>query len=278
MTTRRLWRTSISMIAICALILVSALADDDTGSDAGQDAEDEPDISTVCPTAPSFFSDHDEVAPANGEEAADESAGPFDARLLEIARAYRSYGRVDDQSRWAPVYCRAPSPSVARRSRSDDDGTHGRKLYFLFAKNQFAYLLAHQDDVEQTDQVVVKEAWRPNEVTEDVEAIRRSLQQREFIRPESQKLVQRDDESKQSKLGGYVPYVQHKDKVYRADQLSDLFIMYKTDADTPDTDDDWVYGTVTADGQQVTSSGRVESCMGCHQDAPHGRLFGVHAE
>ena len=28
----------------------------------------------------------------------------------------------------------------------------------------------------------------------------------------------------------------------------------------------------------VTSAGRVESCMRCHEKAPHGRLFGMKGE
>ena len=51
--------------------------------------------------------------------------------------------------------------------------------------------------------------------------------------------------------------------------------MCSSDLKTPDTDEGWVYGTVSADGKTVTSAGRVQSCMNCHQDAPHDRLFGV---
>jgi hypothetical protein len=51
--------------------------------------------------------------------------------------------------------------------------------------------------------------------------------------------------------------------------------MFKVDPKTKDTDNGWVYGTVTADGKKVTSSGKVESCMKCHQDAPHDRVFGL---
>jgi hypothetical protein len=46
------------------------------------------------------------------------------------------------------------------------------------------------------------------------------------------------------------------------------------DPKTPGTDNGWVYGTVTADGKQVTSAGRVKSCMACHQRAPNDRVFG----
>ena len=51
--------------------------------------------------------------------------------------------------------------------------------------------------------------------------------------------------------------------------------MFKLDPQTPDTDEGWVYGTVTPDGKKVTSAGKVESCMKCHQRAPHDRLFGL---
>jgi hypothetical protein len=62
--------------------------------------------------------------------------------------------------------------------------------------------------------------------------------------------------------------------VYRAGTPAGLFIMFKLDATTPDTDQGWVYATVTTAGQ-VTSAGRVASCMGCHEAAEHERLFGV---
>lgn len=59
------------------------------------------------------------------------------------------------------------------------------------------------------------------------------------------------------------------------DQLYALFIMMKLEGTPAGTDDGWVYGTVSPDGKSVTASGKVQSCMGCHQEAPHGRLFGL---
>ena len=56
---------------------------------------------------------------------------------------------------------------------------------------------------------------------------------------------------------------------------SDLFIMFKLDPKTPQTDNGWVYGTVSADAKNVTSAGRVKSCMDCHTEAKHDRLFGL---
>ena len=51
--------------------------------------------------------------------------------------------------------------------------------------------------------------------------------------------------------------------------------MFKLDPATPETDEGWVYATVSPAGQ-VTSAGRVASCMGCHEtSATHERLYGV---
>jgi hypothetical protein len=102
---------------------------------------------------------------------------------------------------------------------------------------------------------VVKEAWRP--------------------------VVAADDES--PKVVGFhasnyhVPYARDPNdlKLYRTGDLYGLFIMYKVDPATPNTDDGWVYGTIGADGKTVTSSGRVRQCMNCHQNAPDHRMFGV---
>ncbi len=73
----------------------------------------------------------------------------------------------------------------------------------------------------------------------------------------------------------FLPFAEKDGKIYHAAKQADLFIMFKVDPKTKDTDKGWVYGTVTADAKKVTSSGKVESCMNCHQDAPHDRLFGL---
>jgi hypothetical protein len=53
-----------------------------------------------------------------------------------------------------------------------------------------------------------------------------------------------------------------------------LFIMKRiANASDPATDNGWVYATTDAD-LRITSAGRIASCMACHADAPHGRLFG----
>jgi hypothetical protein len=71
-------------------------------------------------------------------------------------------------------------------------------------------------------------------------------------------------------------HILHENRLYRPKEKSDLFIMFKLNPGTPETDEGWVYGIVTADRKKVTSAGRVASCMSCHLEAPHDRLFGPH--
>jgi hypothetical protein len=183
---------------------------------------------------------------------------PFDDRLLEIAKTYKDYGRVDDEARWAPGLCRMPNPAVARFSESTDDLTHGRKLYSLLAKNRNAYLTVAREKSSAVGQVIVKESWVPEEVT-DLTAPRDTV-------------VDRKDKV----IGDhFLPYAAKDGKTYRASKPAGLYIMYKLDPKTPDTDEGWVYGTVTPDGKKVTAAGTLESCMKCHQEAPYDRLFGL---
>jgi hypothetical protein len=114
-------------------------------------------------------------------------------------------------------------------------------------------------------QVVVKEAWAPEEVPAGTPQtpVRRAARVRRGGAVEE---VQEE----------FLPYARGADgKFYHAKEKAALFIMLKLEPGTPGTDEGWVYGTVTPDGKRVTAAGRLESCMGCHQDAPHDRLFGV---
>lgn len=210
---------------------------------------------------------------------AEERPGPFDARLLEVAKEYPRYGRVDDEGRWAPELCRLPRPSTARFSQSDDPATHGEKLYFLFAKDRAGYVkltekpAADADDPVKKDklQVVVKEAWKAKQVpaTEKPQPVYEAL--KKVPRPK----LPGDDPPEDGIRGTYLPYAKKGDKLYKAHDKAGLYIMLQVDPKTEGTDEGWVYGTLTPDGKTVTSAGRVESCMKCHQDAPHGRLFGL---
>jgi cytochrome P460 len=196
---------------------------------------------------------------------------PFHDLLKKAAGEYMSYGRVDDQARWAPWMCEAPRAATAHVSASKDSETHGRKLYSLFAKDRRAYLALFK--TAPVGQVLVKQSWVPEEARGVRPSQPRFLDKEVIVTPpfggagDRRLWHQRDH---------FYPYATDKQgKVYKAARQADLFIMLKLDPETKDTDQGWVYGTVTPDGKKVTSAGRVESCMKCHQQAKHDRLFGL---
>lgn len=165
----------------------------------------------------------------------------FHQALLDAAKQYKSWGKIDAHQRFAPVLCAAivppslmdgrPELTGLHVSASRDAGTHGRKVYFLYVKNRDDYLNRGNQSVGQT---LVKESWFPKAV----------------------------DDGQGSKR-------------IEPDEKYALFIMTKLDDSTVNTDNGWVYGTVSPDGNTVTSSGRVRSCMECHQSTPNDRLFGL---
>ncbi len=199
----------------------------------------------------------------------------FVEQLLKIAKEYPSYGRVDDEFRWAPWLCRSPEPSHARFSSSDDGTTHGRKLYFVFAKDREEYLGRKPNTIESSDaakqnaphpvgQTIVKESWAPEKVATD------TPRKPQFGPPSTAGKLLEPGGSNQ-----YVPFAKHGEDLYRAKDKAGLFIIYKLAEDTPDTDRGWVYGTVSADGKTVTAAGKVQSCIQCHEKASRDRLFGM---
>lgn len=164
---------------------------------------------------------------------------PFAKELLKAAEEYESWGRVDNETRVAPMACSAPgtqpNPPQPYFSASKDETTHGKKLYWLFSKNRNDYLAIARNNFAAVGQVVVKQSWIAEEV----------------IDPKS----------------GF--------KVLKAGKQADLFVMMKLDPKTPGTDEGWVYATLTPDGKKLTSAGMVESCMKCHVETKTDRLFGL---
>jgi hypothetical protein len=212
------------------------------------------------------------------------SSKTFHPRLLEIARTYESFGRVDDEFRWAPYRCRMPNPAIARFSASKEATTHGQKLYSLFAENRRAYLdvdllsiapiaassAAPKKKDQPVGQVLVKQSWIPKEIPDNAKGVA------PVIRRIEEPAQGKDGKAvKKVQLDHFLPFAKMDGKLYRADKKAALFIMYKLDPATPGTDRGWVYGTVTPDGKQVTSAGRVASCMKCHESAKSDRLFGL---
>lgn len=176
--------------------------------------------------------------------------------LLDVREGYRAFGRVDDELRWAPWLCRLPLPSAARVSRAE--AGHGRKVYFVYASDRQAYLNVTRAGARPPRGLtVVKESFHPAPVADEDQ------------RPAPSPIVAADQEH---------------DFRYRAARGEDgrftgrgeaagLYVMRYTGR-RRGTDDGWVYGTVTPDGE-VTADGVVESCASCHRAAPHGRLFGL---
>ncbi len=211
------------------------------------------------------------------------AAGPFDERLQKIASEYVRWGRVDEKTHWAPVLCEpaisAPPAYTAqvRLSQSEDQGTHGSKLYSLFARYRDEYL-SHGDlrGRISTGQAIVKQSWHAEEVTDAKQRPGKQIDQSKMLHqvittdPKSKVPVVVDDH--------FYPYAWRGEKVYKATTQADLFVMLKLDPKTADTDQGWVYATLTPDGKQVTGAGKLESCMKCHLEAKHERLFGLKTE
>lgn len=178
----------------------------------------------------------------------------FDPRVLEIAREYRQYQRVSDKAYWAPLPCALNAPGAGPQlSTAATGSSHGRKLYYLYAKDDLAYeqlgrtnvpFAAQGNDRHQVNspvgQVVVKESFVPIEDPSGSAHVAQS----------------------------------HDGRHYRPGAPAGLFIMYKIDPTTPGTDQGWVYAVTTPDQSEVLEAGQISSCMQCHQATDRDRLFG----
>jgi hypothetical protein len=202
---------------------------------------------------PPSFADDEE--PGGAKELNDPR---FHAQLRAAAKVYKGFGSVDTTLRWAPTSCFAPipgaGPAVLRLSRARPSSPHGRKVYHLYARDRSAYrglraLPKGKTGPAQSGQVIVKESFEPVPVEPGATPA---------LRP--------------------TPLVRDKDgSHYSRGARRELFVMLELGADTPGTDRGWIYGTLSPDGREVTSAGRVASCMDCHKKAPHGPLFGLPA-
>lgn len=195
-----------------------------------------------------------------------ESSSPETASMIDrIGKSYEMLARADGLY-WAPWDCRAPPPAPAFASATTE-GDHARKLYRLFLLEPDAYAAATDSKLPsaaagfpgigrptyaardagiadqpwtvfgETDQVVVKESWKPN-----------PCEHGQLVGGESHCLQTRGP----------------------------LFVMAHPKASAGAgraTDAGWIYGTIV--DRQVTASGVVASCVSCHAKAPHGRLFGL---
>ncbi|AUX32322.1 MULTISPECIES: hypothetical protein [Sorangium] len=194
------------------------------------------------------------------------AAAEVDARFTPLIasafRDYKAWGRVDDELRWAPWLCRLPLPGRARMSAAEDGG-HARKLYSTFAKHRDRYPLVQGEAPmsQPVGQALVKESYHP-ELVDEKEV------------PEFPSHQPSAPDGASGTPDHFDPYVRDGDRVYRASRFAGAYVMLKVAPETPGTDAGWVYGTVTPEGE-VTSAGRVASCMGCHESARHERVFGI---
>lgn len=195
---------------------------------------------------------------------------PFQNELLKLASEYMNWGRIDDEARWSPLFCRAPNPGTAHVSASADEKTHGQKLYSLLTKQRDDYLALAKNKSVPAGFAIVKQTWLPEEITDPREKPAGSVDYTKVIRtppPKGAQTIYDGD--------NFYPYAVKGDKVFKATKQADLFVMMKLDPKAPDTDNGWVYATLTPDGKKVTAAGKIESCMKCHEKAPHDRLFGL---
>lgn len=168
------------------------------------------------------------------------------ARLQLIAGIYGQMRWTNEQVRFGPESCVGPTMRVYNRegmSASTDAATHGRKLYALYVRMPEAYQEHNMGD-QPVGQEVVKQTWTPK---------------RYEPRPD-----------------GLGPEVFDLDgSGWERGERRELFIMYKLDPSTPNTDRGWVYGVVAADDKTVLASGPIASCVACHEKAPRDRMLGL---
>ena len=197
------------------------------------------------------------------------SMAAFGGDVAAVTRAYSAWPRLTRTPQWAPMMCAQPpahTHAIAHISASGDQATHGRKLYYLHALDPARYF----SDTNMSDgfigqlsaaklpgiaQAIVKDAFAPKRAEGDaLEDLKVALE------------TGKKDEA---------PFAYDaEERQYVAGSAIGQFIMIRYAAAREGTDDGWIYATVDSWGT-ITSIGKVASCMECHVDAPHGRLFGL---
>jgi hypothetical protein len=163
------------------------------------------------------------------------------------------------------------APSHVRQSAAEDS-PHDKKLYYLWASGKWEYLALSHDAARGVPVgfTIVKESFA---------AVPRVPPPPDEVRLAVEKELGRPLRFDELTLHGSPPPVTWFETADGTQlQIGDaagLYVMTKLGAaDLPGTDAGWIYGTIAPDGT-VTSAGRVATCMGCHEDAGDGRLFGL---
>jgi hypothetical protein len=207
-------------------------------------------LDAAADPAPASPAIPDEPPPPASAQPVTISEADWPALILAIAAEYKGYERVSDRADWAPFLSRPPRSAVLA-SAAPEQSPHGDKLYYLYAKNGEEYIRLPWQKVgtrAATGQALIKESFHPVEVS--AAAARRSGR----------------DTAVRSGIH------------YTTGEQGELFIMAKVASDVPApaaTDEGWIYGVTDPQGRRIVASGRIASCMGCHEKAPHDRLFGL---
>jgi len=183
----------------------------------------------------------------------------LDPRFVEtirsVAAPYATWGRVDERPNIAPLKCDMPRPedygSKGDIHMSDaEDAPHGKKLYYLWASDRRAYLEVTQHAVASGFAIVKQSfvAVPAGEPKHDLGLVNTPLY--DTLEVDGHWLT--------------------------TGEAKGIYVMTKV-GPKEGTDAGWIYGTIDPAGR-VTSAGRVASCIGCHEDAPHDRLFGLKAK
>ncbi len=191
-----------------------------------------------------------------------------DRTLLDIAQRYGTFRLASPTPAWAIASCRvvAPGEISGVPSRSDDQRTHGNKIYKLWVSDFDAYMRLSGLDPRGDKPPVVEPAAdaKPSIIA----PIGLTLVKETFESIE----VPKAEEPKPN------PYrrdlVVDGDRAFRQGAPAELFIMTKLDPKTPDTDIGWIYAVISTDRKTVLRSGRIESCMRCHEQTTRDRLYG----
>lgn len=162
-------------------------------------------------------------------------------RFIFAELRHGKYEAVGDWNRAISSCAFFGSGPALNQSDAASGSPHGMKIYQLWAKDANAYLLAAKE-AQPIGQIIVKESFTAREASS--EEVTTSF------------------------------YAERDGKKYKPDEPADLFIMFKGDPATPGTDEGWVYGILTADGKQLISSGSIKTCVDCHRQARHDRVFG----
>jgi hypothetical protein len=212
------------------------------------------DASAPAP-APPVASTSSHPRPAPAPPANDASLHP---PLKAIAGKHDSFSRADG-TWWSLLGCLAPPPVPVRFSDAPAESDHGRKLYTLKIYDFEAYA---RDTKIPTEKQAAAKVRGPL----DIPGVSQAIVKESFE-------VTRDPAERHVM---FVDTVTKDGVTFYAREPRDLFVMFRPADGRLETDAGWLYGTVDPNGA-VTSAGRVASCMGCHANAPHGRLFGPRA-